>query len=69
MTKSELWQIYIDRNPELLEDGARLSKRCIMQFFETTWNAAYTEGRRSTERPNKTPMDILTDIFGTDPRK
>jgi hypothetical protein len=64
MTKSELWKIYIDRNPELLEDGARLSKRGIMQFFETTWNAAYTEGRRSTERPNKTPMDIMTEMFG-----
>jgi hypothetical protein len=45
MTKSELWKVYVKRNPSFEGEGnITLSKRGLRKLFDTTWDTAYFDG-------------------------
>jgi len=44
MKKDELWQIYADRNPAFLADGAKFTAKGLRKFFDQTWDIAHKQG-------------------------
>jgi hypothetical protein len=67
MTKSELWRIFTDRNPLLESDTAYMTTKKVKQFFELTWNSAYTAGRIESQRREKTQAEIMAEALGINP--
>lgn len=44
MTKSELWQIYVKKNPAFTTSGAHFTASGLYKFFSTTYDLAHDAG-------------------------
>jgi hypothetical protein len=68
MKKSQLWKIYVAKNPAFERDGnVTLSTRGLRKLFEQTWDLAYHEGEPEDAPPPVTDskgVDDLMKIFG-----
>lgn len=68
MTKTELWEIYVKRNPSFEGEGnVTLSKKGLRKLFEQTWNQAYYYGEpenREEDYEDTIAMEQLKSIFG-----
>jgi hypothetical protein len=69
MTKLEVWNIYITKNPKFVEKDSRIifTERGIQQFFERTWDLAYKAGQESPapkSMPHAKDKNDFGDIFG-----
>ena len=68
MKKSELWKVYVARNPSFAGNGnVTLSAAGIRKLFDQTWDIAYHEGEPEEQcnRRNPTPaVEDLMNIFG-----
>lgn len=68
MKKSQLWKIYVAKNPSFAGDGnITMSARGLRKLFDQTWDLAYHEGEDEIEAPPVTDskgVDDLRKIFG-----
>jgi hypothetical protein len=68
MKKSQLWKIYVAKNPSFAGDGnITMSARGLRKLFDQTWDYAYHEGEDENEAPPVTDskgVDDLRKIFG-----
>ena len=68
MKKSQLWKIYVAKNPAFERDGnVTLSTRGLRKMFDQTWDLAIHEGEPEHEAPPVTDskgVDDLMKIFG-----
>ena len=68
MKKSQLWKIYVAKNPAFERDGnVTLSTRGLRKMFDQTWDLAIHEGEEENEAPPVTDskgVDDLRKIFG-----
>jgi hypothetical protein len=66
--KSQLWKIYVAKNPAFERDGnVTLSTRGLRKLFDQTWDLAYHEGEPEDAPPPATDsrsVDDLRKIFG-----
>lgn len=44
MTKHDLWQRYLARNPKFLTEGAHFTAEGLKKFFDQTYDVAHAEG-------------------------
>lgn len=69
MTKRELWNKYVERNPSFDGDGnVTLSARGLRKMFDQTWEIAFDSGAMDDE-PYVPPKDVeipesFKNIFG-----
>jgi len=70
MTRSQLWKIYVKRNPSFAGDGnVTMTARGLRKMFETTWDVAYFDGEIESDgsycrdQPND-QVEALKSIFG-----
>lgn len=73
MTQSDLWSIYVTKNPTMgTNDDTKitLTSRGLKKLFDTTWERAHEAGfengkawEKTQSRP-KTDTSIFDDIFG-----
>jgi hypothetical protein len=70
MTRSQLWKIYVKRNPSFDGDGnVTMTARGLRKMFDTTWDVAYFDGemesdgsyRRHQQNDN---VEALKSMFG-----
>ena len=68
MKKSQLWKIYVAKNPSFAGDGnITMSARGLRKLFDQTWDFAFHEGEDENEAPPVTDskgVDDLLKIFG-----
>jgi hypothetical protein len=68
MKKSQLWKIYVAKNPSFAGDGnITMSARGLRKLFDQTWDFAFHEGEDEIEAPPVTDskgVDDLRKIFG-----
>jgi len=68
MKKSQLWKIYVAKNPAFERDGnVTLSTRGLRKLFDQTWDYAFHEGEDEIENApvnNSKSVDDLRKIFG-----
>ena len=68
MKKSQLWKIYVAKNPSFAGDGnITMSARGLRKLFEQTWDFAFHEGEDENEAPpvnDSKGVDDLMKIFG-----
>jgi hypothetical protein len=68
MKKSQLWKIYVAKNPSFAGDGnITMSARGLRKLFEQTWDFAYEQGEPENAQPpvnNSKTVDDLRKIFG-----
>lgn len=68
MKKSELWKIYVARNPIFATNrNVTLSAAGIRKLFDQTWDIAYHEGEPEEQGNRVDPkfnVDDLMNIFG-----
>ena len=71
MTKNELWNIYIKRNPSFNGDGnITMSAKGLKKLFDTTWDTAFYKGEEEDEniehnfQQQSSSVDMLRSIFG-----
>ncbi|MCX6964767.1 MAG: hypothetical protein NTW41_05390 [Verrucomicrobia bacterium] len=69
MKKSQLWKIYVAKNPAFERDGnVTLSTRGLRKLFDQTWDLALHEGEEEhepTPQPeNPAAVADLMKIFG-----
>lgn len=69
MKKSQLWKIYVAKNPAFERDGnVTLSTRGLRKMFDQTWDLAFHEGEEENEptpQPeNPAAVADLMKIFG-----
>jgi hypothetical protein len=67
MTRSQLWKIYVKRNPSFDGDGnVTMSARGLRKMFETTWDVALgnatIRGHNDDLRDNQ--FEALKRVFG-----
>jgi hypothetical protein len=66
--KSQLWKIYVAKNPSFAGDGnITMSARGLRKLFDQTWDLAYHEGEPDDAPPPVTDsrsVDDLRKIFG-----
>jgi len=66
--KSQLWKIYVAKNPAFERDGnVTLSTRGLRKLFDQTWDYAFHEGEEEhdpTPVHNSKSVDDLRKIFG-----
>jgi hypothetical protein len=66
--KSQLWKIYVAKNPSFAGDGnITMSARGLRKLFDQTWDFAFHEGEDETEAPpviDSKGVDDLMKIFG-----
>jgi hypothetical protein len=66
--KSQLWKIYVAKNPSFAGDGnITMSARGLRKLFDQTWDLAYEEGEPEHEAPpvnDSKSVDDLRKIFG-----
>jgi len=66
--KSQLWKIYVAKNPSFAGDGnITMSARGLRKLFDQTWDFAFHEGEDENEAPPVTDskgVDDLRKIFG-----
>lgn len=73
MSKDELWQLYVRKNPGFLTDGASFTPDGLRKFFDQTWDVAHGRGienGRALEKDaarkqaRSSPMSELEKMFG-----
>ena len=68
MKKSQLWKIYVAKNPSFAGDGnITMSARGLRKLFDQTWDFAFHEGEDDHDPPPVTDskgVDDLRKIFG-----
>ncbi len=68
MKKSQLWKIYVAKNPSFAGDGnITMSARGLRKLFDQTWDYAFHEGEEENEQApvnNSKAVDDLRKIFG-----
>lgn len=71
MTKNELWNIYVKRNPSFNGDGnITMSAKGLKKLFDTTWDTAFYKGEEEDEniehnfQQQSSSVDMLRSIFG-----
>ena len=68
MKKSQLWKIYVAKNPSFAGDGnVTMSARGLRKLFDQTWDLAFYKGEDEHEAPpvnNSKGVDDLRKIFG-----
>jgi hypothetical protein len=68
MKKSQLWKIYVAKNPSFAGDGnVTMSARGLRKLFDQTWDYAFHEGEDEIERApvnDSKAVDDLRKIFG-----
>lgn len=68
MKKSQLWKIYVAKNPSFAGEGnVTMSVRGLRKMFDQTWDLAIHEGEEENEAPPATDskgVDDLRKIFG-----
>jgi hypothetical protein len=68
MKKSQLWKIYVSKNPSFAGDGnITMSARGLRKLFEQTWDYAFHEGEDESEQApvnDSKAVDDLRKIFG-----
>ena len=69
MKKSQLWKIYVAKNPSFAGDGnVTMSARGLRKLFDQTWDLAFYEGEpenEPTQKPeNPATVADLMKIFG-----
>ena len=68
MKKSQLWKIYVAKNPGFAGDGnITMSARGLRKLFDQTWDFAFHEGEEEIEHTPVTDskgVDDLRKIFG-----
>jgi hypothetical protein len=68
MKKSQLWKIYVAKNPSFAGDGnITMSARGLRKLFEQTWDYAYEQGEDEIDPAPVTDskgVDDLRKIFG-----
>ena len=68
MKKSQLWKIYVAKNPSFAGDGnVTMSARGLRKMFDQTWDLAIHEGEEENETPpvnDSKGVDDLRKIFG-----
>lgn len=65
MKKSELWAIYVKRNPSFDGDGnVTMTARGLRKLFETTWDTAHFDGEDEEPMPENAGVEQLKRIFG-----
>ena len=68
MKKSELWKVYVARNPSFAGNGnVTLSAAGIRKLFDQTWDIAYEEGEPEEQRypgDKNFAVEDLMNIFG-----
>jgi len=66
--KSQLWKIYVAKNPSFAGDGnITMSARGLRKLFDQTWDFAYHEGEDDHDPAPVTDsrsVDDLRKIFG-----
>jgi hypothetical protein len=68
MKKSQLWKIYVEKNPSFAGDGnITMSARGLRKLFDQTWDLAFYEGEDDHDPAPVTDskgVDDLMKIFG-----
>ena len=68
MKKSQLWKIYVAKNPSFAGDGnITMSARGLRKLFDQTWDFAFHEGEDDHDPAPVTDskgVDDLRKIFG-----
>jgi hypothetical protein len=65
MKKSELWAIYVKRNPSFDGDSnVTMTARGLKKLFETTWDTAYFDGEEEDPMTTTAGVEQLKKIFG-----
>ena len=68
MKKSQLWKIYVAKNPSFAGDGnITMSARGLRKMFDQTWDLAIHEGEEENEAPpvnDSKGVDDLRKFFG-----
>jgi hypothetical protein len=70
MTRSQLWKIYVKRNPSFAGDGnVTMTARGLRKMFETTWDAAYFDGEDESDgsyrrHQQDDQVEALKSMFG-----
>ena len=68
MKKSQLWKIYVAKNPSFAGDGnVTMSARGLRKMFDQTWDLAIHEGEPEHESApvnDSKGVDDLRKIFG-----
>tara|TARA_R110000868_G_scaffold177691_6_gene416698 strand:- start:746 stop:970 length:225 start_codon:yes stop_codon:yes gene_type:complete len=71
MTRDELWQIYVRKNPALLSKTVIFTAEGIRKFFDVTFKTALEKGEHDTleaeaaHTPHPSAMpDFMREFFG-----
>ena len=65
MTKEQLWNEYVRRNPQFLITGAHFTPKGLRKFFETTWdNAAKDKPQCRTIPEGDGIIDFIKGAWG-----
>ena len=70
MTRSQLWKIYVKRNPSFDGNGnVTMTARGLRKLFDTTWDVAYFDGEMESDRPyprhqSNDQVEALKEMFG-----
>lgn len=71
MTKNELWNIYVKRNPSFNgNENITMSAKGLKKLFDTTWDTAFYKGEEEDEnieqnfQQQSASVDMLRSIFG-----
>ena len=68
MKKSQLWKIYVAKNPSFAGEGnVTMSVRGLRKMFDQTWDLAIHEGEEENEAPpvnDSKGVDDLRKFFG-----
>jgi len=60
--KSQLWKIYVAKNPSFAGDGnITMSARGLRKLFDQTWDYAYEQGE-----PENVPMPNVSESKAVD---
>ena len=64
MKKSQLWKIYVAKNPSFAGDGnVTMSARGLRKLFDQTWDLALHEGEEENEAPPVTDSRGVADLM------
>lgn len=64
LSKDELWQIYVDKNPHWLTGGVTMTPDGIKRFFDQTFALGETRGRQQAKGESKLASTIADAFRG-----
>lgn len=65
MTKSELWNIYVKRNPAFVEkETVTIKTDSLKRLFDQTWEQAEKHAREASPKQQTNHYDVLNRMFG-----